>query len=266
MSGLHTAYPILQQASEGGIAAAGPSSTAFGILSGSQELPCESLLREDLHSPEGYFGVGLEDTQNIEISKSMLNAESIPRNQDSDISHPEADIEHAVSTPSESTLVSDPAKCCTCITCQQLGVSWRVSSNENHEPCGIKGCKYIIPGWPVQLSWGVLVNPMGAIHERKHFKTPGGYACAEQGCHFVNKKFTDLQRHYTSKHCTNPNAKNLECPEIGCEYRTARKDKLKEHQKCKHKGKPKPGKPYRVIKPAVSIKPASGTSGMTATE
>ena len=199
----------------------------------------------------------------------MLNAESIPRNQDSDISHPEADIEHAVSTPSESTLVSDPAKCCTCITCQKLGVFFRVASNENGEPCGIKGCKYIIPGWPVQdikLSWGVLVNPMGAIHERKHFKTPGGCACAEQGCHFVNKEFTDLQRHYTSKHCTNPNAKNLECPEIGCEYRNARKDKLKEHQKGKHKEKPKPGKPYCVIKPAVSSKPASGTSGVTATK
>ena len=247
----YTAYPILQQAFEGGTAAPGPSSAAFGTLSGSQELPRDSLVREDLHSSEDYFGVGLEDTRNIEISKSMLNAESIPRDQDSNLSHTEAGIEHAASDRSESTLTSDPAKCCTCVTCQKLGVLDRDVSGYNIKPCGINGCKYIKSAW----------------HERKfHFETPGGYACAEHGCHFVNKKFTDLQRHYTSRHCTNPNAKNLECPEIGCEYRTARKDKLKEHQKCKHKGKPKLGKTYRVIKPAISGKPASGTSDAAATK
>ncbi len=217
--------------------------------------------RSDLHGPDGYFGVGLEDTRNIEISKSMLNAESIPRDHGSNLSHPEAGIEHAVSHRSEPTLFPDPAKCCTCITCQDLGVSWFLP-NEKGKPCVIKDCKYIKLGW---RGFGIRA-PDDATHERDHFKTPGGYACVEQGCHFVNKKFSDLRRHYTSKHCTNPNAKKLECPEIGCEYRTARDDKLKEHQKRKHKGKPKPGKPYRVIKPAVSSKPASGTSGVIATE
>ena len=250
--------PILQQAFEGGAVAPGPSSTAFGTLSESQEFLCESFLREDLHSRRGHLGVGLEDSRNIEISKSMLNAESIPRGQDSNLSHSEAGTEYAVSDRSEPTLYPDPAKCCTCITCQELGAygmrSINSAPNKERKPCGIMGCKDI-------RLWEICPG-----HERGHFKTPSGYACAEQGCHFVNKKFTDLQRHYTSKHCTNPNAKNFECPEIGCEYKTARKDKLKEHQKCKHKGKPKLGKPYRVIKPAISSKPASGTSGVTAME
>ena len=105
-----------------------------------------------------------------------------------------------------------------------------------------------------------------AIHQRANFKIPIEHAYAEQGCHFDYKKFSDLHQCYTSKHCTNPIAKNLERSETGCEYSTARKEKLKEPQKCKHKGKPKPGKPYRVIKRAVSSKPASGISGVTATE
>ena len=206
-------------------------------------------MREDLHSSGNYLGVGPEDTRNIGFSKSMSNAESFSRDQDSNISHPEVDIEHTVNDRSENFLYPNSAKCCTCITCQELGVYGKPFPGREVKACGINGCKYSYFNHSLQ-------------HERNHFKTLGGYACAEQGCHFVNKKFSDLRRHYTSKHCTNPNAKNLECPEIGCEYKTARKDKLKEHQKCKHMGKPKLKKTYRVIKPAISSKPASGTSGV----
>ena len=226
-----------------------------GVEDGGQELPYESLVWEDLHSPGNYLGVGLEDTRNIGSSKSMSNAESFSRDQDSNISNPEGDIEHTVNDRSENFLYPNSAKCCTCITCQELGVSrgYRLNS-ELKEACGIEGCTYM---------HHYIINSQ---HQRDHFKKPGGYACAEQGCHFVNKKFLDLHRHYTSKHCTNPNAKNLQCPEIGCEYKTARKDKLKEHQKCKHMGKSKLGKTYRVIKPAISSKPVSGTSGVAATD
>ena len=223
-------------------------------LVGSEELLCESLVRGELHSAERYFGIGLEDTRSIEISKSMLDAESIPRDQDPNISHPKVVIEHTINGRSENLLDPNLAKCCTCITCRDLGVYERPFLRREVKACGINGCKYMT---------GYSSDPE---HERTHFKTPGGYACAEEGCHFVNKKFTDLRRHYTSKHCTNPNAKYLECPEIGCEYKTARKDKLKEHQKCKHMGKPKLGKTYRVIKPAISSKTVSGTSGVAATE
>ena len=45
-------------------------------------------MQEDLHSPETYFRVGLEDTRNLEISKSLSNAESSPRDQNSSISYP----------------------------------------------------------------------------------------------------------------------------------------------------------------------------------
>ena len=209
-------------------------------------------MQEDLRSPETYFKVGLEDTRNLEISKSLSNAESSPPDQDSSISHPKAWVNYTVNDRCEIVWFPNPTKSCTCISCQELGVLGKTVINR--EVSGISGCKST-----TRLS----INPE---HEREHFKTPGGYACAEQGCHFVNKKFTDLQRHYTSRHCTNPNAKNLECSEIGCEYKTARKDKLKEHQKCKHMGKPKLGKTYRVIKPAVSSKLVPGTSGVTATE
>ena len=53
-------------------------------------------------------------------------------------------------------------------------------------------------------------------------------------------------------------------PEIGCGCRTGRKDKLKEHQKCRHMGKPKPGTSHRFIESAISSMPACGTSSMTA--
>ena len=43
-----------------------------------------------------------------------------------------------------------------------------------------------------------------------------------------------------------------------------RKDKLKEHQKCRHMGKPKPGTSHRFIESAVGSMPACGTSSMTA--
>ena len=43
-------------------------------------------------------------------------------------------------------------------------------------------------------------------------------------------------------------------------------DKLKAHRKCEHRGKSKLGKPYCVIKPAISSEAASGTSGVIAAE
>ena len=53
-------------------------------------------------------------------------------------------------------------------------------------------------------------------------------------------------------------------PEISCGCRTARKHELREHQKCRPMGKPKPGTSHRFIESAVSSMPAYGTSSMTA--
>ena len=56
-------------------------------------------------------------------------------------------------------LFSDAAKCCTWITCQELGVFSRFVSNEKGKPSGIKGCEYIKSGWPIR-------GPSTTLHDQ----------------------------------------------------------------------------------------------------
>jgi len=96
-----------------------------------------------------------------------------------------------------------------------------------------------------------------ACHEISHFGTEGAYHCNEQYCQFITKRWRDLQRHYSTRHCKAP--KKFPCHVLGCKYGGengfARKDKLKSHVKNVHEGRLLPGQPGRIIKPRV-IKPA----------
>ena len=107
------------------------------------------------------------------------------------------------------------------------------------------------------------------LHERSHYHTvdADAFRCVEPDCPFSSKRWPDLVRHYTVKHCTNPKKFQYPCPVVWCKYSGsngfARKDKLKSHYKNVHEGKPGPAKAGRVVKPAL-LKPR--VSGLDASE
>ena len=73
-------------------------------------------------------------------------------------------------------------------------------------------------------------------HVRRHYGDKGHYACAEEGCRTVVKRWYDLVRHYRVRHCKV--ARRFPCNEVGCKYGGEngfmRMDKLKSHQRNKH--------------------------------
>lgn len=89
-------------------------------------------------------------------------------------------------------------------------------------------------------------------HEKDHFRHEGQLRCIEDRCDYGAKRWPDLKRHYTSKHCLNPKTK-FPCPEIGCKYGGdngfTRKDKLKSHRDKVHGKRADTGKRSRVSKP-----------------
>ena len=121
---------------------------------------------------------------------------------------------------------------CACIACLMVGTH---CGQDLH--CRVPGCS----------------EAFGAYekgHEQGHFRKGDRYACQDNHCNFTSKRFSDLRRHYQSKHCRKPN-EHL-CYIIGCRYREIgfpRADKLKSHLRSAHKGMPVPSKQLPVIKP-----------------
>ena len=209
--------------------------------------------------PDDHFGVNLDSTLDSGAQESKFNTGLESGDEDPVPSNPEASAGTPVETDANRASASGLVKICTCITCLEVGTyvpGYQFNSNGTRKnlTCRISHCQHVTRFFN---SWKNN-DASRPKHERSHFDHQGKYACAENGCHFGSKKFSDLQRHYTSKHCTNPGSKKFPCPEIGCKYSGnsgfTRKDKLKSHQKNVHEGKFKPGKPYRVIKPTASGK------------
>lgn len=73
-------------------------------------------------------------------------------------------------------------------------------------------------------------------HETDHYQHEGRYRCLETDCKTVVRRWYDLMRHYTVKHCKQ--AERFPCMEPGCQAKGAkgysRRDKLREHQAKKH--------------------------------
>ena len=140
---------------------------------------------------------------------------------------------------------------CSCITCVDLGSPRDVIRYEGslNDRCRLPGCKF---------SAGALyIYRYGAEwaarkHEKNHFRHDGQFRCIEDRCVYGAKRWPDLKRHYTSKHCLNPKTK-FPCPEIGCKYGGdngfIRKDKLKSHREKVHEKRAKPQNRSRVSKP-----------------
>lgn len=142
---------------------------------------------------------------------------------------------------------------CSCIACLSVGAlkDWP----DHGMSCRFPDCSYFTKGHSDHI-----------LHERGHFQQAGfaTFRCVEQVCLFTSKRWPDLVRHYTVKHCTSPTKFRYPCPVIWCKYSGnngfARKDKLKSHYKNVHEGKPGPVKAGRVIKPA-TLKPQVCSSG-----
>ena len=143
---------------------------------------------------------------------------------------------------------------CTCAGCldynfklQRACIEWQDKHPESRLwtfGCRFTGCQWTTTKGVFQV-WA---------HEtqRSHYGKPGDYRCREANCKFITKRFGDLKRHCSSKHCIKP--RNLKCPVLSCRYHQdgfARKDKLDSHYQKVHGGKSQPGKPNQAIKPKV---------------
>ena len=142
---------------------------------------------------------------------------------------------------------------CSCIACIDLGSEreWTWDSIFVDYPCRLSDYNFAAPG--KGRSWGGYFNQCDARnHEKDHFCHEGQFRCKEDRCVYGAKRWSDLRRHYTSKHCLNPKTK-FPCPEIGCKYSGnngfTRKDKLKSHREKVLEKHGKAEKRFRVNKP-----------------
>ena len=147
---------------------------------------------------------------------------------------------------------------CTCIKCLSIG-SATYSPGIAHSgasfltchgpdeifrlPCRQQGCGVHLET-RIYDPDGMQISSMDSgrdflRHEQSHFVRNGRFKCAEKSCSAATQKFSDLKRHYESKHCKYRT--KYPCNVIGCKYNGdngfARKDKLMSHSNNVHKGK-----------------------------
>lgn len=165
----------------------------------------------------------------------------------------------------------------SCMICLSLGTQKDIITSyigefaygfEPRRPVYISVCRF--PGCQerFKMSWVYDAYPKFAEHERTHFGKLRDYHCLEKGCQLKTKKFADLRRHYTVRHCTN--AMKYPCPILGCKYGGdngfTRKDKLQSHQRNVHQGKVVLGKAFRPIKPKANEDGISKPQGIQTVE
>ena len=179
----------------------------------------------------------------------------------------------AVDTPSsgQASSSTSPGQRCVCLVCLEIGTYNHPTSVV---PCL---CRFVSCNW-VHSRWST--NYLRIIqfleHERTHYKPdPKGsqspFSCLVEKCRFRSKRWSDLLRHTSAKHCSNPAM--FTCSVIGCKYHGegngfTRKDKLTAHYKNMHQGQRVPGQAVRIIEPASALShtEASGSSSMGAQE
>ena len=142
---------------------------------------------------------------------------------------------------------SNNSKNCACIVC--LGIGCPRSRDYNPSPCRFEGCDYIYEYDTLHI----LVR-----HEKSHYtqdwnNLESPFYCPVKNCRFSTKRWMDLYRHTTAKHCNNP--AKFECSVIGCKYHGegngfTRKDKLTDHCRKMHRGQIVPRQVVRTLKPA----------------
>ena len=140
-------------------------------------------------------------------------------------------------------IVSGPVQTCSCPVCLDLHTSWSASKapSSSSLPRYQYSCRLPACDWMAQGLDGAMANRYtNALlqHEKSHFGQKGRFVCLEERCQYVTKRWGDLTRHYSSKHCTN-RARRFMCPVLGCKFSRggfARRDKLHSHVRNVHRG------------------------------
>lgn len=151
---------------------------------------------------------------------------------------------------------------CRCPSCPDK-LFWFTAANHERSHfregseylCKEEYCDFATPwGWKFREHASAEHNHPITTSEASQFHKEAPYRCKEEQCNFTTKRWSDLERHVGSKHCTNP-TKKFSCPIPWCRYSGnsgfARKDKLKSHYKTVHEGSAKSGKTNQAIKPKV---------------
>ena len=172
------------------------------------------------------------------------------------------DVIDALSSGQASSSTND-SKDCACIVCLEIGCP-HSRDNEGFR-CHVEGCDY---------TGEFYSHDHLSLHEKSHytqgpiiFEPP--YYCPVTNCRFSSKRWPDLCRHTTTKHCNNP--VKFECSVIGCKYHGegngfTRKDKLTDHCRKMHRGQVVPRQVVRTLKPAPASfhAEASGSGSISA--
>ena len=142
---------------------------------------------------------------------------------------------------------------CICLSCYSLVRYF-------HQPtqsCCFPGCHYRNDHFSYNSRLKKYYFPVN-YHEKSHYLNREGvfYFCQEENCHTLTKYWSDLKRHYTSKHCKK--SKEFPCHHMGCSRGGSngfpRKDKLKNHIDSVHKG-PASGSSRGSVKQRIAPKP-----------
>ena len=165
------------------------------------------------------------------------------------------DEENSMLSAISTTAASGFSRECSCITCVELGsrreIMWNVDMYQYE--CRLSNCNFEAAiGSQEKYPYAWAGEAAVRKHEKDHFRHEGQLRCIEDRCDYGAKRWPDLKRHYTSKHCLNPKTK-FPCPEIGCKYGGdngfTRKDKLKSHRDKVHGKGANTEKRSRVSKP-----------------
>lgn len=167
----------------------------------------------------------------------------------------------------EASSSTNTSNTCACIVC--LGIGTTDCSSHGPLHCTFAGCD-----WVIERYGRVAQQHMQRNHVRDHYCRQVSplvwkFVCPIEPCRYKSKRWPDLQRHTTAKHCKDLD--KLACSVIGCKYHGegngfTRKDKFIAHYKSMHQGQKVPGKAVRAIRPAPASShgEASGSSSMGA--
>ena len=165
---------------------------------------------------------------------------------------------------------TSPSQKCACLLC--LGISTYDSTSVGTWHCRFASCNWGYKNPSTGFKW--WMNLDRRKHEKTHYRldpklSQSTFSCPVENCRFSSKRWSDLLRHTSAKHCYNP--AKFTCSVIGCKYNGEgngfiRKDKLKDHYKNMHQGQRVPSQAVRAIEPASASSrvEASGSSSMGA--
>lgn len=226
-----------------------------GHLDREEDLSLVALQDDTIASQDQYQHHG--STSNLEMSEAGINPVPPPQAPGSTVSLTETGQEVPTQDFHElETLVPDQV--CTCAACLHgyrcpghlYGLGGHPERISRTFACRVTGCQWTTKDLPQYKYWSNLERLHRHEHNCPHYGKSGNWRCPETGCKFVTKRWNDLKRHSSSKHCIKP--KTFECPILSCKYHQigfTRKDKLKSHCQNVHAGMLQPGKPNQAIKP-----------------